>query len=72
VKIWEKSKNNRLSIFNNLLENFMKTVDVSNFAKNSEDRVIQQEAQKILIQNRFLSFLSTAIEDDKVFESIVS
>jgi len=49
----------------------MKTVDVSDFAINRNDKSLQQNAQELLIKNRFLSFLSNAIQNDRVFNSIV-
>jgi len=50
----------------------MKTVDVSDFATNRSDKNIQQDAQELLIKNRFLSFLSNAIQNDRVFKSIIN
>lgn len=72
-KDFDIQKNLRISSlqkFDKIVEDFMSTVDVSDFAKNSPDKEIQQKAQKMLIQNRFISFLFVATQDEAVFNSI--
>ncbi len=72
VDEWKQKESIYLEKFNGLLNTFMKTVDVSDFATNRSDKNIQQDAQELLIKNRFLSFLSNAIQNDRVFKSIIN
>ena len=71
ISKWKEKERIYLEKFDGLLDDFMKTVDVSDFAINRNDKSLQQNAQELLIKNRFLSFLSNAIQNDRVFNSIV-